>query len=183
MNIQHFSFAAIIFLLFSASAKAQFFSTQEGKIDFYSKTPIENIEAHSNTCVVILNTKTRDVAFQLYNTSFEFPNKLMQEHFNEKYIESEKFPKSSFSGKINEVIDLTVDGTYDVTVTGNLNLHGVIQQRTVQGTVSIKGGVIHLISNFRIKVSDHKIEIPTLVVTKIAEEIAVTVDAIVKPKK
>lgn len=179
---KHFlSLIAIIFLAWNAHA--QFFSTPSAKIDFFSKTPVEDIEAHSINGVAILNTKTGEIAFQVANTSFNFPNKLMQEHFNEKYMESEKFPKSSFKGKINEKIDYTKDGTHDVTVTGNLTVHGVDQARTIKGKVIIANGTIQLITDFMVKVADHKIEIPKLVLAKIAEEINVSVNATLTPKK
>ena len=167
----------------SINATAQIYRTPNGKIDFFSKTPVEDIEAHSNTAVVLLNTKTNDVVFQVQNTTFNFPNKLMQEHFNEKYMESEKYINSTFSGKINETIDYTKDGSYDVTVTGKLNIHGVEQVRTINGKVTIKGETIQLVSDFKVKVVDHKIEVPKLVIAKIAEEIAVHVDATLAPKK
>lgn len=168
---------------FAIHAQAQLFSTSTAQIDFYSKTPVEDIEAHSKNAVVILDTKANNVVFQVQNTSFQFPNKLMQEHFNEKYIESEKFPKSLFSGKVNQTIDYSKDGSHDVTVTGKLTVHGVAQDRTINGKLTIKGGSIQLISDFKIKVSDHKIEIPTVVTAKIAEEISVHVDALLNPKK
>jgi hypothetical protein len=167
----------------SISANAQIYRTSNGKIDFFSKTPVEDIEAQSKTTVVLLNTKTNDVVFQVLNTSFEFPNKLMQEHFNEKYMESEKFPNSTFSGKINETIDYTKDGTYDVTVTGKLNIHGVEQVRTINGKVNIKGESIQLISDFKVKVADHKVDVPKLITAKIAEQIDVHVDATLTPRK
>jgi hypothetical protein len=168
---------------FAINANAQLYSTSSGTIDFYSETPLENIEAHSKNVVAILSTKTRDVAIQVANTSFQFPNKLMQEHFNEKYMESEKYVKSSFAGKINEDIDFSKEGTYDVTVTGKLNIHGVPQDRTISGKIIVKGGTIQLISDFKVIVADHKIEIPTLVATKIAEEINVHLDVVLNPKK
>jgi polyisoprenoid-binding protein YceI len=117
------------------------------------------------------------------NTQFEFENKLMQEHFNEKYIESEKYPQSSFKGKINETIDYTKDGEHNVTVTGKLNIHGVEQDRTISGKVIIKNGTIQLISEFKVRNVDHNIQIPKLVVAKIAEAIEVKVDCILMPKK
>lgn len=162
---------------------AQIYSTSNGKIDFFSKTPVEDIEAHSNTAVVLLNTATGDVVFKVQNTSFNFPNKLMQEHFNEKYMESEKYPSSLFKGKINEKIDFTKDGSYDVTVTGTLTVHGVDQPRTIKGRVVVKGGTVQLISDFMVKNADHKVQIPELVVAKISEELSVHVDATLAPKK
>lgn len=162
---------------------AQVYSTANGKISFFSKTPVEDIEAHSNTAVVLLNTANGDVVFKVQNTSFNFPNKLMQEHFNEKYMESEKYPSSLFKGKINEKLDYTKDGSYDVTVTGTLNIHGVDQQRTIKGKIIVKAGTVQLLSDFTVKNVDHKIQIPELVMAKIAEELSVHVDATLAPKK
>jgi polyisoprenoid-binding protein YceI len=107
----------------------------------------------------------------------------MEEHFNEKYMESEKYPNSIFSGKINETIDYTKDGSYDVTVTGKLNIHGVEQLRTFKGKVMVKDQSIQLISDFKVKLADHNIDIPKLVVAKIAEVIDVHVDTTLIPKK
>lgn len=176
-------YTAWLALSLSYTASAQIFSTANGKVDFYSKTPVEDIEAHTNTAVTLLNTKTGELVMKIVNTSFNFPNKLMQEHFNEKYMESEKFPNSTFSGKINETIDFTKDGTYDVTVTGKLTIHGVEQVRTIAGKIIIKNGTIQLLSDFKVKNADHKVQIPELVVAKIAEELSVHVDALLMPKK
>jgi polyisoprenoid-binding protein YceI len=98
-------------------------------------------------------------------------------------MESEKYPYSTFSGKINEEIDLTKDGEYAVTVTGKLNIHGVEQERTINGKIIVKNGEITLLSDFKVAVKDHKIEIPTVVVAKIAEVIDVKVNAVLLPKK
>lgn len=168
---------------FALTAQAQLYNTTTGQVDFFSSTPVEDIQAHSKNAVAILNAKTRDVVVQVRNTSFQFPNRLMEEHFNEKYMESEKHPKSTFSGKINEEIDFTKEGTYDVTVTGKLDVHGVSQNRTITGKIIVKGNTIQLITDFKVKVADHKIEIPTLVTAKIAEEISVHVDALLNPKQ
>lgn len=165
-------------------ASAQMYSASEGsKVDFYSKTPVEDIEAHSTTPRALMNVKKMEVGFIVENRSFQFPNKLMQEHFNEKYMESEKYPLSTYSGKINEAIDLAKEGTYNVTVSGKLTIHGVTQERTIPGTVTVKDGKIHVRSEFKVAVKDHKIEIPKLVGAKIAENIDVHVDMNLEPKK
>lgn len=174
--------ALMIMALAAGSVHAQIYNTPSGQVDFYSKTPVEDIEAHSKNLAVVLNTATNTVAFQVQNTSFDFQNKLMQEHFNEKYMESGKYPKSNFTGRINEKIDYSKDGTYDVTVTGKLTIHGVAVDRTIPGKLIIKGKTIRLVSDFKVKVADHRIEIPTLVTAKIAEEISVHVDALLNPK-
>ncbi len=168
---------------FGILAQAQLYSTATGKVGFYSKTPVEDIKAENNTVLAVLKAETNELAIAITNTSFNFENKLMQEHFNEKYMESDKFPKSTFKGKINETIDYTKDGEYKVTATGILNIHGVEQNRTISGTLIIKDGKVQLKSNFKVKVADHKITIPTIVTAKIAEEIEVTVDMVLIKKE
>ena len=98
----------------------------------------------------------------------------MQEHYNENYIETEKFPYATFKGKIKETIDYSKDGTHNVTMEGTLDMHGVELPRTILGTVEIKGGVIVMDSKFDVKVADHKIKVPSLYSEKIAENIRVT---------
>jgi hypothetical protein len=173
-------FAACMFTL---SVQAQMYTISKGNIGFYSHTPLENIEAHSTTPRAIMNIQKLELGFIVENTTFEFPNKLMQEHFNEKYIESEKFPLSSFSGKINEAVDLSKDGTHKVTVTGKLAVHGVTLERTIPGTITVKNGELNIKSEFKVLVKDHKIEIPSVVGANIAEEITVSIDAMLVPKK
>jgi polyisoprenoid-binding protein YceI len=163
-------------------ANAQMYSTAGGKVGFFSKTPIEDIKAENTTVLAVLKAETNDIAIAITNMSFEFENKLMQEHFNEKYMESDKNPKSTFKGKINEKIDYTKDGEYAVTATGILNIHGVEQNRTIAGTLTVKDGKIQLVSNFKVKVADHKITVPTVVTAKIAEEIDVKVDMLLVKK-
>jgi polyisoprenoid-binding protein YceI len=164
-------------------AFGQLVSTSTGSASFFSKTPVEDIDAHTGKMLAVMNLKTNEMAFSITNTTFEFPNKLMQEHFNEKYIESETYPTSTFKGKINEQVDLTKDGEYTVTATGKLTIHGVEQERTISGKVLVKGGVVTIKTTFTVKVADHKIEIPKLVIEKVAEEISVTIDAVLNPKK
>lgn len=173
----------LIGLVLFLNSKSQIFSTKSGIIAFYSYTPVEDIKAENKEVVAIFRPQTKDLVFSVENARFEFKNKLMQEHFNEKYMESEKYPKSTFKGQVIEDIDYTKDGTHAVTVTGTLNIHGVEKQRTISGTIIIKGGTIQFKSNFKVKVADHKITIPTIVAAKIAEEIEVTVDAVLSPKK
>ncbi len=164
-------------------SQAQLYSSTQSVISFFSKTPVEDIKADTKEARSLLNTKTRDVVFVIENTTFDFPNKLMQEHFNEKYMESEKYPMSTFKGKINEAIDLTAEGVYNVTVTGKLNIHGVEKERTIPGVVTVKKGTIHIASAFKVQLAAHEIKVPKLVIAKIAEEIEVKVDASLAQKK
>jgi hypothetical protein len=153
------------------------------EVSFFSKTPMEDINGKSITATDLINPEKKDLAFVIQNVSFQFPNKLMQEHFNEKYMESEKYPASSFRGNVQEDINLKIAGIYKVTVKGKLNIHGVAQDRTIAGTIVVNEGSITLESDFKVKNADHKIKIPSLVVTKIAEELDIKVVATLLPKK
>ncbi|MDP3929712.1 MAG: YceI family protein [Bacteroidota bacterium] len=181
MNRKLALFSAVMFSSFLSFA--QLFSTSTARVSFFSKTPVEDINAETNTGLMVVNTQTQAIAFSINNTSFSFPNKLMQEHFNEKYMESDKFPKSTFTGKLSEPIDWKSDGEHTVTVVGKLNIHGVEQERSIQGTVKIVNGVPQIETTFMVKNADHKIKIPTIVVSKIAEEIEVKIAATLAPKK
>jgi polyisoprenoid-binding protein YceI len=175
---------SILFLtLIPSFVKAQLVSTASGTASFFSQTPVEDINAQSQKMLGVMNIKTNELALSIDNETFVFPNKLMQEHFNEKYMESEKYPKSTFKGKISEAVNLTNDGEYKVTVVGKLNIHGVEQERTITGTIVVSKGVVTIKSDFIVKVADHKIEIPKLVVSNIAEEIKVSIIANLQPKK
>lgn len=178
LSIATFSFFA------AANLSAQtLYKATNAEVSFFSKTPLENIDGKSETATTLVNLETKDIAFVIQNNSFKFPNKLMQEHFNEKYMESEKYPMSSFRGNVQENIDLKVPGTYQVTVKGKLTIHGVVQERTISGNIVVKDGSMQLTSDFKVKNADHKIEIPSLVATKIAEELDVKVLATLFPKK
>lgn len=152
-------------------------------IRFFSSTPVENIDATTKTAVALINTTTGTLTFKAVIKSFEFPDKLMQEHFNENYMESDKIPGASFEGTIENKPDLTKDGTYNVNVKGKLTVHGVTKDRTIQATITVKGGKMTATSKFKVKCVDHNIEIPKVVMTKIAEEIEVTVNAEFAPKQ
>ena len=156
-------------------------SSKAAKIKFFSSTRIEDIKAASEKGIAVLVTKTGDVAFQVPIKSFQFSRGLMQEHFNENYMESDKYPFAKFSGKLSQPIDLTKDGEYNVTATGSLSMHGVSKQRTIPGKLKVTNGNVQLLSSFNVACADHNIKIPKLVMTKIAEVIKVDVDATLKP--
>jgi hypothetical protein len=177
------SITLVLAMAIGMFAQAQLFSTQTGKVGFFSKTPIEDIDGTSRSVLAVMNTAKNEMAIIITNTTFSFPNKLMEEHFNEKYMQSDKYPTSTFKGKINEVVDLSKDGEYKVTVTGKLNIHGVEVERTIPGNITVKNEEIRLVSGFPVKNADHKIEIPKLVVSKIAETLDVSVDITLLPKK
>lgn len=172
--MKRFFLSVIIAASFCTLNAQSIFSTSTGTAAFFSETPLENINATSQTLNVILNTATNDIIYSVLMTSFKFERPLMQEHFNEKYVESDKFPKATFRGKINEKIDWTKDGQYEITATGTLEIHGVPKPYAEKATLTIKGGIISIDGKFNVKLVDHNIEVPKLVTEKIAETIKVT---------
>lgn len=146
---------------------------RNGQISFFSETPLENISGLNKNVTAIINTKTSDVAVKMQVAQFEFPNKLMQEHFNENYLESDKYPTASFTGKIQEKVDFSKDGIQAVTAKGILNMHGVAKERTMNGKLTVTKTGASLICEFNVPLADHKIEIPKLVFEKIAEVITI----------
>lgn len=163
------------------SAYGQNLTSKNAKVRFFSSTPIEDIKAASDNGIVVLITQTGAIAFQIPIKSFEFSKGLMREHFNENYMESDKYPYAKFNGKLNEKIDFTKDAEYNVSVTGTLLIHGVSKQRTIPGKIKVKNGNAQIITAFDVACVDHNIKIPRLVMTKIAEIIKVSVDATLNP--
>ena len=175
----------LISSLFALTATAQTYITRSGRITFFSKAPVENIEAASNEVTSILNTANGEVAFVALIKSFKFPKALMEEHFNENYMESNTFPKANFKGTITDLgkVNFTKDGTYAVTVKGDLTIHGVTKNIEAPGTVTVSGGKISAGSKFTVKVKDYNIRIPNTVVNNISETINITVDCTYEPFK
>lgn len=171
----------IIMLAASWMVQAQIVISHNASLSFFSEAPIEDIKAGSNTGVSALNLSTKTIYFKVFMSSFEFKKSLMQEHFNENYMESSKYPVAEFNGKIKEQIDLTKDGTYPVTVQGDLNIHGVTKNYDVKGELKVRGGEVSANSTFPVKLADHGIKIPRLVIKNIAEVVQVTVSALYKP--
>lgn len=163
---------ALLFIGFQS--KAQLFTTTTGEVSFFSKTPMTDIDAVNKSVSSIINTTTNEVAVQMRITSFVFPNKLMQEHFNENYLESEKFPSATFKGKIKESVDLTVAGTYPITAAGSATIHGVTRPVELKGSIVSTGTSLALTCAFEVKLVDYKVDIPKIVFAKIAEVIKVS---------
>jgi YceI-like domain len=165
-------------LVFSTGIFAQIYIAKTCTISFFSESPLENIEAINKAAKPLVNTSTNDVQVKITNTAFIFEKPLMQEHFNENYMESEKYPNSIFKGKINEKIDWTKDGEHKVTVTGKMSIHGVDKDITIPGLVTIKGGEITIVTKFKIHVADYNIKVPSLYVQNIAEDVEVKLNAV-----
>ncbi len=165
-------------LMIMLEVSAQRYITKNGHIKFYSETPMETIEANNLQVNSALDISTGDFVFKVLMKSFEFEKALMQEHFNENYVESDKFPNATFKGTVSNLadIDFKADGEYASLVEGELSMHGVSKKVSEKGTFTVKGGQIIGLSSFILKPEDYGIKIPKTVVDNIAEEIEVTVD-------
>lgn len=156
---------------------AGLYACKNAQVSLYSSAPIEDIAATSTTATSVYNAATGDLLFSVNIPSFKFRKSLMEEHFNSDYLESDKYPRAIFKGKIQEHIDVNTNGTYPVTVLGELDVHGVKQNRTIPGTLTINNGVVSIKSEFMVKCVDHHIEIPKIVFHNIAESIQIKVAA------
>lgn len=159
------------------AVNAQKYITRTGYIGFYSHTPLEDIKADNNQVASVLDVSTGEIVFQALIKSFHFDKTLMEEHFNENYMESEKFPKSGFKGKITDfpAVDLKKNGIYNITVEGDLTIHNVTNKVSTKGTLEVVSAGINASSRFNIVPEDYKISIPGVVRDKIAKNLEVTV--------
>jgi len=171
----------VMFLCFHAEAQ-DILIDRASQISFFSEAPVENISATTQKATSALDTKTSEIAVKVPIKSFEFKKQLMQEHFNENYMESEKFPYATFSGKINGPLEWDRDGRYRVTVAGNLEIHGVKKLYTTDATIEVKGGIITAHAKFNVKVADHDIKIPRIVIKNIAEVVEVEITSTYQKK-
>ena len=176
--MKRFIFAVAVIVFFYSAATAQKVFTKNGLVSFFSTTKMEDIKADNNQVLCVLNTQTGDLQFSLSTTGFHFAKALMEEHFNENYIESSKFPKATFKGIAGDIskIDFTKDGNYTVSVKGDLTMHGITKNITAPGTITVKGGKITAASKFMAKLADYKISIPGAVKNNISESIEITVN-------
>jgi len=187
--MKKFLLASVLFL--SLTGFSQIYQAKDNStlVHFYSKTPLENIDAANKGAIIVLNTATGGLQVSVTIQNFKFKNGLMEEHFNENYMETQKqaedgsFPNRNavFKGKINEKVDYTKDGENKVTVTGTLKMHGVTKDVTMDGTLTKKGTEILLDSKFKIKIADYNIKVPSAVVTNIAEVVDVTLVSTLEP--
>jgi polyisoprenoid-binding protein YceI len=150
---------------------------------FFSSAPIENIEARTDKGFSALNKKEGTVYFKIPVSAFVFKNSLMQEHFNENYMESQKYPYAEFSGRILPGPDPGKEGRDSVTIQGNLTVHGVTRPYRVAGILMIKEGKVQASAEFTIRLADHRIRIPSLLFRNIAETVAVKINAIYIPNR
>ena len=175
----------IIALMVSVTVYGQNFVTKNGHIKFYSETPIETIEAHNHAVNSALNTVSGDFVFKVLIKSFEFEKALMQEHFNENYMESDTYPNAMFKGQIANLddIDFSKNGVYNAVVIGDLTIHGETKAVEEKGRFTVKDGKIQGESEFSVLLEDYKIKVPGAVKKQISESIDVTVDVMLEEVK
>jgi len=160
----------------STQAQTRYY-TEDAKIDFKSDAPLELISAHTMKILGILDIDKKVYAISIPIASFRgFNSALQREHFNENYMETEKYPKGIFKGSILDDIDLRKNGYYKVTTQGKLKLHGIERARKIECEIIVKDDVVTVKSNFEIELVDHNIKIPTVVRKKLSESIIVNLE-------
>jgi len=178
------TFLSIAGALLIQTAQAQDkYTLQKTEIVFESKTPVETIRAVNNNVQGIVVTSKNKFLVRVPIQAFSFKRRLQQTHFNENYMESDKFPNATYRGVLEGNYDLKKDGEYKVTTKGDLTIHGVKKARTVPATITVKGGVATLKTNFLVKPKEHGIKIPKIVTKKIADEINVNIKAELQVRK
>ena len=145
-------------LIIANLAHAQLYAGKESTIHFLSKSSLEDIEAKNKVAKPILDASTGDIQIKIPNKQFKFKSSVMEDHFNENYMETEKYPYTTFKGKINEKVDYKKDGENKVTCTGRMDMHGVTQTITIPGTITVKGNQLTVVSNFMVKLVDLKLK-------------------------
>jgi hypothetical protein len=168
----------IILVGINSGAFGQVYFTKNGRISFFSKTSLENISADNNQVISVLNISTGSLEFSALNNAFNFPKAKMQEDFNDNYIESNKYPKSTFKGNITDISSISSlkDGSYKVNVKGDLTIHGASKSIIAPATITIKDGKISSTCSFKAVLKDYNISVPKIVTNKIAESIEITVN-------
>jgi hypothetical protein len=172
----------ILVLLTGYASQENLYFTGSGHIKFTSDAPLEFIQAESHELAGILNIDDLSFSFTVPMVSFQgFNSALQRTHFNENYMESEKFQNSTFKGKIIEQVDLGSEGTYQIRAKGLLNIHGIDVDRIIRCTMQVENGRITVISTLTVPLDEHKIKIPSIVRQKIAEVIDVSIQFELKP--
>ncbi len=168
-------------LMFASAPEVlcQKYITSGATVTFFSEAPLENIEAVNEKATSIFDLSTGEIVFSVPIRDFQFKKSLMKQHFNENYMESEKYPKSTFKGKVSGY--RPQDGNYKATAIGELFIHGKARKVTVLGEVTIKADVLTLHAEFPVRLEDHDIKIPRILFSNIAESVDVTLDFTYRP--
>lgn len=180
-------FLTVVSCVAISSLQAQKYFTKNGTIGFDATSPSspERIEGKNRSATCVLDTQNGAIQFAVLMKGFAFERALMEEHFNENYVESNKFPRAEFRGKVKDIeqVDVSKDGTYTVKVKGDLTLHGKSKEVETTGKLTVKGGKISATAAFTVKLSDFDISIPGLVADKVSKTASISVDCSLEPLK
>ncbi len=157
--------------------------TKTGTINFDASADLEKIAASNKKANCVIDTKTGDMQFAVLMKAFEFEKALMEEHFNENYVESDTYPKATFKGKIDNLseIKFATDGTYTANISGDFTMHGVTKAISAIGTFTVKGGKVTGTSKFKVTLADYNISIPAVVQANINKVATIMVDVSLEP--
>ncbi len=174
-----------VILLASQVVSAQRYMTKTGRVSFYSDAPLEKIEAINHQVNCALDTQSGFFVVKILMRSFVFEKALMQEHFNEEYVESDKYPNAFFKGKVTNLkqIDFSKPGTYPAEIEGEMTIHGKTHKVKAKGTFTVSKQGIRVQGKFPLKIADYGISVPGAVTGKIAEVMEITTDLFLKPLK
>ncbi len=177
-------FLLLIAIALALPAFSQQYITRAGRVHFFSETPFENIEAVNNEAAAVLDFGRSLLQVIVPIKSFKFEKALMQQHFNDDYLESDQFPKAEFKGRIENIasVNLKKDGSYPVVANGTLSIHGVTRNVRAPGMIVVKGGAPRAEASFMVRCADYNVKIPSVVSRKIAEEIKVSLSAALAPR-
>jgi hypothetical protein len=172
----------LVLLSVLTQAQDKFF-TKNGKISFVSKGNVETIAAKHKGITCVLDSKSGALQFAVLMKGFEFEKALMQEHFNENYVESDKYPKGEFKGQVvnNSDVNYAKDGVYNAKAKGTLTIHGVTKDVEIPGKITVKGGKLALNADFTILLSDYQVKIPAVVKENISNTVTIIVDCGLDP--
>ncbi|MGP8215980.1 MAG: YceI family protein [Bacteroidia bacterium] len=184
--MKRISILIIIFcVVFTGKNYSQIYIGDSARVSLFSKTGDGDIDGTNTICVPIMSMSSSEFDVCLMNNAFRFSKPLMKEHFNDDFMESDKYPKTVFTGKIIGVVDYLGDGNYDVTVKGIMNMHGVKKKITIPGVITVKGDAIFVYAKFNIKIADYKMKLPINSGSNTAatDNMDITITATMKPYK
>lgn len=176
-------FTIVLIVFLTINLNAQKYRDTSSKISFLSETALEDIFGESKKSSSALKADEKKIAILMKTNTFVFKNPMMQEHFQEDYIECEKFPNASFNGDILGEFDVNKDGEYKVAVKGKLTIHGIEKDREVKGKIIVKKGVVSVEAKFAVKLADHGVKVPSVVLKNIAEVVEVAINITYKETK
>jgi polyisoprenoid-binding protein YceI len=171
--------AALLLSLLTAPVRSQRLFTRDAVVEFFSETPVEKIEAKNTGGSCVLDTQTGKMEWKVLIKGFKFHKALMEEHFNENYLESSKFPSATFKGEITNLsaVNFGKDGQYPVKVKGKMTIHGVEKEVWVDGVLKVNGATTEVLASLKVLCADYNISIPSVVAGNIAKEILVKISA------